>query len=294
MKDITEGKLRAAPTKLGQPQVNGNIDTLTVSPDGSRIVFSVLFNAASGSPRAQLMSIRSDGGGGEQMLTDGSTLDIMPSCTPDGTRIVFSSNRATNRMSVWEMAASGAPGMTQLTTGDNNDLWPVIDSDPKPRLFYQAHLDMRDLPKLFMTQLGTVARTDLTHLGGTQPRISPKADTLIFAAPNAKTGKRDLFRMPDSGGVPENMTNTPDIDEFDPAWSSDGTRIAFVSDRGMDADKRANYDIWTIDAANSTQPTQVTANGSWDDSPTWDPSGDAIYFRSNRGGEWAIWKINMR
>jgi TolB protein len=197
-------------------------------------------------------------------------------------------------MSVWEMAASGAPGMTQLTTGDNNDLWPVIDSDPKPRLFYQAHLDMRDLPKLFMTQLGTVARTDLTHLGGTQPRISPKADTLIFAAPNAKTGKRDLFRMPDSGGVPENMTNTPDIDEFDPAWSSDGTRIAFVSDRGMDADKRANYDIWTIDAANSTQPTQVTANGSWDDSPTWDPSGDAIYFRSNRGGEWAIWKINMR
>jgi hypothetical protein len=25
----------------------------------------------------------------------------------------------------------------------------------------------------------------------------------------------------------------------------------------------------------------------------WDPGGNAIYFRSNRGGEWGIWKVNV-
>ena len=26
----------------------------------------------------------------------------------------------------------------------------------------------------------------------------------------------------------------------------------------------------------------------------WDPTGNSIYFRSNRGGEWVIWKIPSR
>ena len=41
------------------------------------------------------------------------------------------------------------------------------------------------------------------------------------------------------------------------------------------------------------RPVQVTTNGSHDDCPAWDPSGQTIYFRSNRGGEWAIWKIDV-
>ena len=46
-----------------------------------------------------------------------------------------------------------------------------------------------------------------------------------------------------------------------------------------------------LDVANSGQPRQVTRNGSVDDLPVFDPAGDAIYFRSNRGGVWGIWKI---
>ena len=42
------------------------------------------------------------------------------------------------------------------------------------------------------------------------------------------------------------------------------------------------------------RPIQVTTNGSWDDHPAWDPNGSAIYFRSNRGGEWNIWRITTR
>lgn len=298
MKKLSEGELDSIPLRLARSPANGIIDTLAVSPDGARIVYNVLYSGGGGDAdaelRSQIMLVRADGsGGGPAILTDGRTLDLTPSFVPDGASIVFSSNRATARQSVWKMDANGAPGVTQLTSGETNDLWPVIDSDPKPRLFYQAYIDSRPEPKLFMTRLGTVARTDLTEVAGDQPRVSPKADRLVFVGINAKTKKRDLYLMPDSGGVPENLTDTPDIDEFDPVWSRDGRRIAFAADRGLDDEKRANYDIWTMDVNNPGQPTQITTNGSRDDRPAWDPAGKFIYFRSNRGGEWAIWRIAL-
>jgi TolB protein len=161
-------------------------------------------------------------------------------------------------------------------------------------LFYETLLDDRDEPRLYMTQIGRTIRTELTTVPVTQPRVSPKADSLVFASVNAKTGNRELFLMPDKGGLSQNLTNSPDCDNFDPVWSKDGSRIAYVSDRGLDEDRHRNRDIWVIDLAHPEQPIQVTTNGSVDDCPAWDPSGDAIYFRSNRGGEWGIWKIGVK
>ena len=100
--------------------------------------------------------------------------------------------------------------------------------------------------------------------------------------------------MSDKGGTPQNLTNTPDVDEFDPAWNKDGSRLAFVSDRATDEDKRHNYDIWVLDVTKAEAPMQVTSNGSWDDSPAWDNTGENIYFRSNRGGDWNVWKAPIK
>src|SRR5207247_2091537 len=101
---------------------------------------------------------------------------------------------------------------------------------------------------------------------------------------NEKTNKRDIYRLPLSGGLPQNLTNTPDIDECDAVWNKFGNKIAFASDRSTDEDKRPQYDIWVIDVSKPESPERITSNASWDDCPAWDPSGNAIYFRSNRGG----------
>ena len=57
---------------------------------------------------------------------------------------------------------------------------------------------------------------------------------------------------------------------------------------------RVNYDIWVLDPAHPERPLRITSNASWDDCPAWDPGGAVLYFRSNRGGEWGIWKINLK
>ena len=293
MKDVLEGTKRGGATQITKLQPGTIIDTLAISPDGQSLVFSILFSRDANDLRSQIVVIRADGSGGQEFFSDGKSLDIMPSFTGGGDEIVYSSNRAGKRLSVWSMSTTGQAGFTQLTQGDTNDLWPMIDVDPKQRLYYQALVDTRSDPRLYMTQRGTTIRKDLTHVSGTQPRVSPKADAVIFCALNEKTNKRDLYRMSDNGGAPLNLTNTPDIDEFDPTWSRDGSRIAFVSDRGQDEEKRQNYDVWMLHVDRPQQPVQITTNGSHDDCPAWDPGGQSVYFRSNRGGEWAIWKIDI-
>ena len=295
-KDTTEGK-RESPIRITPPLPKGaSIDSLAVSPDGKRVLFTVLTDGDPSRPgdlRSQMYVVNADGSGGMEIITDGKSLDVTPSYSPGGDQILFASNRAGRRLSIWSMPSNGAPGITSLTNDEANNLWPSMDSDPKPRVFYQSMVDTRPDPRIFSTQVGTSFRTDLSNQGGTQPRVGPKNDAVLFDAVNEKTGKRDLFRMSDKGGLAENLTNTPDIDEIDGAWNGDGTKIVFASDRGIDEEKRANYDIWMLDRTKGGSPAQITTNPSQDDRPVWDPSGNAIYFRSNRGGEWGVWKVNV-
>ncbi len=293
MKDTDEAGDKSTLTRLTDLPKGSMIDTLTVSPDGSAVLFTTLSSSGPTDLTSSMMSVRMDGSAATTMFGDGKSLDLTPSFTPDGTQIVFSSNRGGRRLSIWEMSSAGDPGVTQLTNGEESDLWPMVDSDPKPRLFYESLVDTRPDPRLYMTQLGATTRTDLARSGGMQPRVSPKGDSIIFTGINEKTGKRQIFRMPDRGGVPVTLSS-PDADEFDAVWSQDGERIAYVSDRGTDEENRNNYDIWVLDVSQSDRPVRITRNGSWDDCPSWDPSGKFICFRSNRGGQWAIWKIAVK
>jgi hypothetical protein len=292
MKDVNEGPQSSPPVQITRLPAGTMIDSLAMAPDGSQVLFTVLSGHDRSDFKSQMVIVRTDGTGGADYLSDGKSLDLMPSFSPAGDQVVFSSDRFGNRLSVCSLAASGAPGVTQLTTDNTNALWPVLDSDPNPRLWYEALVDSRPDPRIYRTPLNSTLRTDLT--AGAEPRVSPKNDAVLFTQVNEKTGKRDIFRISDKGSVPENLTNSPDSDQYDPVWSKDGSRIAFVSDRGVDEDGRHNADIWVLDLQHADQPRQITHNGSQDDCPAWDPSGNFIYFRSNRGGTWQVWRIASR
>lgn len=297
MKDTSEGEARAAPVLIARAPPGGTIDSLTVSPDGRQLLYTVLTGNDPKDFRSQFYTINADGSGAPTLFLDAKSLDLMPAYTPGGDKIVFSSNRAGQRLSVWEMNSSGVPITTQLTTGETNDLWPSVDSEPeaRQRLYFQSLVDRRGDPRLFSARRNTPGRTDMTGSGGTQPRVSPRNDVVLFAAVNEKTGKRDLFRVPTIGGAAQNLTNTPEVDEFDGAWSPEGSRVAYAADASTDpVEKNRNLDIWIADLGKLNQPIQLTKNGSQDDCPVWDPIGRNIYFRSNRGGEWGIWKISLK
>ena len=64
----------------------------------------------------------------------------------------------------------------------------------------------------------------------------------------------DIWVMDADGSNQTNLTKTPDTKEGQPAWSADGTRIAFTSDH----DEIGGFpDIWVMDADGSN-PTNLT------------------------------------
>lgn len=289
-KDMTEPAGKPAAQKVHALAKGFQLGSLALSPDGTQLLFTTMTAGDDRSNfRSQICIVRSDGAAERQTITDGNSVDIMPAFTPDGEQVVFSSNRGGRRFNIWRVSLKGSGRPTQLTNSDANDLWPMIDSDPRPRLFYQTMIDTRMDPRIYMVQLGTSFPTDL--IMGTQPRVSPKNDAILFSIGSERSINRDIFGVADAGGASENLTNTPDSDECDVSWSKDGSKAVFASDRGVDERGRRNYDIWMMDLARPEKPVQITFNGSRDDCPVFDRTGSNIYFRSNRGGEWAIWKI---
>ncbi len=70
-----------------------------------------------------------------------------------------------------------------------------------------------------------------------------------------------------------------DYDDSDPAWSPDGSLIAFVSNRTEEPDLSDNTDIWVVSADNPDAGAtllQVTENPGADGSPAWSPDGSFI------------------
>lgn len=294
-KDSAEPIGRPRAKQITQFPKGTQLGSLALAPDGSKIAYTVLSGSSGQDLRSQIFVVNADGSGDARAIGDGKAIDLMPAFTPGGDQIVFSSNRDGNkRFKIYSIATEGTGQPVQLSVGDTTDLWPVVDSDPMPRLFYQAMFSSRTDSRLQSLQIGTSSPADLTSLSGTRPRVSPRNDAVVFCALNNTTGRREIYIAGDKGGTPRNLTKTPDADEYDPSFSRDGSRIIFASDRAADDQGRRNYDIWMIDLARPETPIRLTRNGSLDDSPVLDVLGDGVYFRSNRGGQWQIWRVPIR
>ena len=82
--------------------------------------------------------------------------------------------------------------------------------------------------------------------------------------------------MDADGSNPTRLTDNPASDIV-PAWSPDGTKIAFASRRD------GNPEVYVMDADGSN-PTRLTDNPTFDGVPAWSPDGTKIAFASGRDG----------
>jgi TolB protein len=80
------------------------------------------------------------------------------------------------------------------------------------------------------------------------------------------------------------LTDDPGLD-VEPAWSPDGKRIAFASDRA------GSLDIYVMDADGSN-PVRRT-QGGLNSSPAWSPDGKKIAFSSLREGQYGIYVMDL-
>ena len=119
--------------------------------------------------------------------------------------------------------------------------------------------------------------------------ISEGTNVAVALSPDESTLALDLLGriwvMPASGGVATALTD-PAGDARQPAWSPDGSRIAFQ------AYWDGNYHIWSV-GADGTGLRQHTRGRFDHREPHWSPDGGRLAFSSDRGGSYDVWVIGV-
>ena len=80
----------------------------------------------------------------------------------------------------------------------------------------------------------------------------------------------DIFTMRSDGAVKRNITSSA-TDEFDPAWSADGTKIAFVE--GFNGVNRV-----LVMNGDGTGVAPILDTPSFQFGPSWSPDGSELIF----------------
>jgi Tol biopolymer transport system component len=137
----------------------------------------------------------------------------------------------------------------------------------------EHHTENRGTP--FEVLLGLLGKEVLNYEGGVALDTSGQ-----IAFTSSRTGNKEIWIMEGSGSNPRQVTANPGIDDFQPAWSPDGTQITYVV--GTEATR--NQDIWVINT-DGTGARKLSESSAAEWEPAWSPDGTRIAFVSDRAGD---------
>jgi Tol biopolymer transport system component len=156
----------------------------------------------------------------------------------------------------------------------------------KPLMQQQKFSEAEALLNRALKLLGDTSATDETTASGEL--------SLIAYGSRDDDGRRQIFVIKPDGTGKKRLTEKGNWNSF-PAWSPDGKKIAFTSDRRSTPPETGSpalgpvrgVQVWVMDASGGN-PIQLTNQGE-NANPAWSPDGTRLAFASNRTGHLEIW-----
>jgi Tol biopolymer transport system component/DNA-binding winged helix-turn-helix (wHTH) protein len=268
-------------TRVLRDTAAADIRGMSLSPDGASLAYAARSNA--GSPyRIVLASIDS---GRTRAITrpqPGTLGDIDPLFARDGETVYFV--RAVNEVTKDLHATAVGGGEPRRLTFDNRKINGLTWSPDGTRLLFTS------------TRSGMYAVWSVGPAGGDpqqvllgdedvqQPSTAPGVDQVVYErwTHRAQLQRVDLARRaPIAAGdaVRSNRWNSS------PAWSPDGKRIAFTSNRS------GPQGIWVSDRDGRNAVQIASFGGVFVDHPAWSPDGATIAFDASPDGRTAVYTI---
>ncbi|HEY7613004.1 MAG TPA: BamA/TamA family outer membrane protein [Gemmatimonadales bacterium] len=229
--------------------------------------------------------------------------NIAPSVSPDGSKLMFLSNR--DLFSIDLYLADARTGRIERKITET-----AVDNHLQSLQFVQSAGSWRDdgrqfvfagiaggdpVLQLYDVDKGSKAREiRFPQLGEVfNPTWSPDGRSIAFAA--VRNGLSDLYLYDLERDSLRQLTSDRYAD-LQPAWSPDGATLAFATDRfGTDLDRltTAPYRIALLDVASGRIHELPGFPGAKHLNPQWAPDGRSLYFLSDPLGITNVFRSNL-
>lgn len=236
------------------------------SPNGKIAYFSF----------GQIFTMNADGSD-KINLTNDSNFSFSPQWSPDGTKIVFTRGSGENT-GTYVMNADGS-NLLRVT----ERIYPEFDWSPDGTKFvYEWEFEIYTVN---VDGTNTV-RITTNNLYEGMPEFSPDGSKIVYLCSRPNEGGQppltdDICLINTDGTNEINLTHSPASDSS-PAFSPDGTKIAYTSNVGIPGGSSPS-EIVVINS-NGTNKTVLTNNNVGDGQPAWSPDGTKIVFASELDG----------
>jgi Tol biopolymer transport system component len=133
----------------------------------------------------------------------------------------------------------------------------------------------------------------ILHVYSQYPAWSADGKKIVFQndADDADEFGRDLWVMDANGGNRVNITNTPNVDEWQPAWFPSGRKVAYVRVGVGGSAGYSAIEVLTLNdryGSKVTKTSRLTEDGRF---PVVSPNGKRVAFGSDRDGDAEIYVI---
>jgi dipeptidyl aminopeptidase/acylaminoacyl peptidase len=237
-----------------------------ISPDGRRVAYVVReVDRDANAYRSTIWMVpTTDGAPAEaRPFTRGATSEHHPRWSPDGRHLAFLSDRENTcasrgaKAQIWVMATDG--GEARRVTSGSEAVSTFAWSPSGDRLAFIARVRPPGSAPVEGDKPPPPPVYEIT-------RIKHKAD-----GQGLLEGRTHLFVVPVGGAEAKQLTDG-DWDDGEPAWSPDGARIAFASNRTAGRDWNDASDVWVV-GANGGRAKKLTQGREALGAPAWSPDG---------------------
>lgn len=237
--------------------------------------------------------MNADGTERVQLTTDPAA-DFDPVWSPDGTKIAFRSHRDDGNEEIYVMDVDGS-NQINLTNDPEGDWSPAWSPDGTKIAFASAR-DGSANDLYIMNPDGTDVE-QITDIPGINeyPSWSPDSNQIVFHCTfghllASREGDFEICIVDLATLEITQLTDTPGTNK-QPAWSPDGTKIAFESTRngwptlpdytplGYDGHNYGDEEIYIMDVDGSNQVNVTNNPREGEAFPAWAPDGHLIFSR---------------
>lgn len=208
---------------------------------------------------------------------------VNPQLSPDGRYVA--AERITPAGTDIHLISANQRDTVPLATRPGDDL--IAGWSPDSRWVLVIHEATEDtgpssgLHAYSADQRGVTIALDTVSRAVLDAAWSPTGMHVAWTARTGATRQQDVFVGMGDGSDGRNVTDNP-TEDYRPAWSPDGQRLIFTSDRTGDAEL---YDVEL--ATNALR--RLTFNPAQDDRAMFSPDGSFIAFESTRGGSVGVY-----